>query len=1217
MWGLRSKAAATFAGVLIVSSGVLVADELVGQVASVEAASLAWQDINPDTDNGGRNAASGGRVNGLAGASGNNNVYFAASEFGGLYRSTNGGANWAHVAGHLPMVMWDVAVDPANNNNVYATSFYDGRVNSVSGIQRSSDGGTTWTHPVSATPPASGGAPFSSCATARRTEPAAFGVGIHPTNNDVFIGTNCGVARSFDSGATWSFSDPTTATAASDVWDVAVSDDGTANGIVNVCGDDGVFRSADGGANWTNITGTLPGPFGRCSITVSPDENYVLVVNFGRRIWQTNDTGANWNEFTPNATNGGRIPFVETNQRATGFDLWVGQGVSLARAACTTPNPAAPGGADRCPAPGAWTNEQAGAHDDTGDVVFDAAVATDACPRVYSSDGGVFTNTIGGAACHDPTWADANVGLHGLWLYSMGHANQAGDNNEDLYMGLQDNGAAGSTNAGANVVTWNYPNCCDVFNIAADPTRVVWDLWSGYSQQWGTPGMATTNAVATFLPGSATQGVDLFTFPDNIDTFGANQYVAVSGSGAFTTNDITANPVVWTPLGSGTPGGGFCGVQAAVSSGTPTFYAQTGCLGVFESGANRGPFQLWRLVGTGGTWDRVDDNFSATSGIEIFAVDPSNPNRLYASHLSGAEGARMIFSTDGGTTWNVDDDLTALMDGFDAFKMQPTRGATSFTGVGGYVQPSLVAFDPEDPNVIVAGGRDSGIFYSNDAGQNWTTITDPLTSNTSGTPHIPRPFFAAFDHEPAGTVTVFVGTQGRGVWRVRLRTPIADAGGPYTTPEGTDVTLTAAGSSDPDGQPLTYAWDLDNDGAFDDASGLTANFDTVGQDDTFTVKVKVTANGVSDVDDATVTVTNVAPAVTGLASNSPRDENTVVTVTGLVSDPGWLDPLTATIDWGDGAGPQPIAGTLENIRPDATINFSVDHTYGDDGIFAISVCGSDDDTTACASAFNVVVNNVNPTAMIDEGQTTLVNGIPTILAHAGETITFSGRSTDPGSDDLTLSWDFDDGTPAPDTSTPYLVNPPGTDPDPSPTVQPRDVTDMIDHAFADACIYQVGFTAADDDAGTAADSVAVLVTGNQDNGRPSGYWSHQYRRQGATDFDDATLTCYLEIVDFVSDVFHEARNVSTFPLARSLLFTQGASVTKRDQLDRDLLTVWLNLANGAVEWDELVDTNRDGAADTVFHVAVETAETVRLNPASTNAQFDIQRSILQSITDTI
>ena len=92
------------------------------------------------------------------------------------------------------------------------------------------------------------------------------------------------------------------------------------------------------------------------------------------------------------------------------------------------------------------------------------------------------------------------------------------------------------------------------------------------------------------------------------------------------------------------------------------------------------------------------------------------------------------------------------------------------------------------------------------------------------------------------------------------QSPAADAGGPYSVNEGGAVMVTASGS-DPEGRPLTYAWDLDNDGTFE-TPGQSATFSAASLDglSSHTIAVQITDDGgLTATDQATVNVINVAP----------------------------------------------------------------------------------------------------------------------------------------------------------------------------------------------------------------------------------------------------------------------------------------------------------------------------------------------------------------------
>lgn len=764
---LLKQSSATLTGSWVVLALVAASFQLA--IGSRVAYSQPFEDINPDfsdTHDNDPDGATGGRVNHVAVEAGNTDVMYAASEWGGLYKSTDAGLTWSRLDGHLPTATWDVEVDPSNVSRIYATSFFDGKTDSTSGINVSTDGGATWTHPATANPPA------SFCANSNdQDQLTAFGIDIDPaSNNNVFVGTSCGLAVSNNSGATWTYRDPTDAPGSADrIWDVLA----LGGGVVHVCGDDGHLRSDDGGMTWVSGSGL---PSGRCSLAVSPDESYVLLAVVGTTIYETDDAAAatpTWTQTRTNPSPQGRIPFVATNQRSDAgaddvFDLWFGD-VSLYRVQCTSST--APGGSPRCgsgntpPWAGGFTRSWGG-HDDMGDILFDAEVAVDACPVLMSSDGGVYRNTDTTADCHNPNWDQPDVTPHGLWPWSMSAADRTGVTDEDLYFGNQDNGLFGTTDGGGPAPTWHNAVCCDGFDTGGDDAGGIYTICcygGGRSTRAfrTVPGFFSPSEInypsSSSLPG--------FKYPESVVNYGDQNYVMINRGGTggvFITANIDANPIAWTELGAATEPNpnSLCGVYVGVSGTTPTFYAHTG-----NCNSRSTTDRLYRFTGTNplSPWTEV---FLPSGGFGVVAVNPANPNRIIASGLVASDGA-MYSSTDGGNSWDAMPELDALMTGNGAFPFRNQRGPSEFTGFSGYWQPSMVAFDPAS-SMIAAGGQDSGVFLSVDDGASWILISDPYTSDTSGTPHIPRPRYGYFDSEAGAATKLVVGSQGRGIWRIGL-----------------------------------------------------------------------------------------------------------------------------------------------------------------------------------------------------------------------------------------------------------------------------------------------------------------------------------------------------------------------------------------------------------------------------------------------------------------
>ena len=209
--------------------------------------------------------------------------------------------------------------------------------------------------------------------------------------------------------------------------------------------------------------------------------------------------------------------------------------------------------------------------------------------------------------------------------------------------------------------------------------------------------------------------------------------------------------------------------------------------------------------------------------------------------------------------------------------------------------------------------------------------------------------------------------------------------------EGTAVAFDGTGSTDADGTVVAWAWDLDGDGQYDDSTSSQPSR-TYDDDAAVAVGLRVTDDdGATAITSASLVIQNAAPVVSAGADVTVGADGHLVR-TGSFADPG-ADTWSATVDWGDGAGPQPLAlsGT----------GFTLDHTYPGAGTRTVTVQVCDDDEGCGTDTVSVVVPdpaNVPPTAAVD-GPSTVVEGA---------TATFdAGGSTDSDGDVVAWEWDLD------------------------------------------------------------------------------------------------------------------------------------------------------------------------------------------------------------------
>lgn len=689
-------------------------------------------------------------------------TFLAGTYFGGVYRTTDRGASWAHVPGALATAsVFAVAFDASTPGVVYAGTYGEG-------VYKSLDGGLTW-------------APRN----VGLTDLTVQAVAVDPFDGSRVIAlTNAGPFLSADGAATWIAS--TTAVSGQ----ALAFDPNTQGQVFLGSQDDGVYRSQDGGATflpfnagmtgmsvltlsfdqqhgavlfagtsdrfaykllpgatvWTDITGSLPQAPVHAMVTLPGNADVVYLAS-GEGTFLSPDQGVNWYRSLARpsrvlatdeygfATLAGTLDdglFATIDMGASWFEtgaglqnVFVGAMTAVASAGQTrlyvaTEHGVSAGSGD----PAGWSQSA-----ESPGLVQDL-VASPADPDVlYASTerDGIWKTTDGGL-----TWMRASNGLVPAKILSLSSSPAAPHR---VFAGTT-SGLFVSTDDGATWRTGTTQAMPWVFSVAVDPIR-------GDVGYFGT------------LDGRVYRTVD-----------GARSFFPAH-SGITTTAPLTTIRI--TPQ--------FVDVIYAISAAGELFVTQDGGGGWFRGATSIAepilsvdmdavaPWIVYLGTAGGGVYKSVSGgvDWASTSPpwyVFSLVVDPADGARVYAGTSAGVRR-----STDGGVTWSdagtglPDGAVTAVhrshADGHTLFASVESHGLFKSVDAGGSwtavtsLPPTVVmpVIETSGASAVLLAGTDlEGIFASADHGATWTPRSVGLSVFTRGLaidPQAPETLYAS------------------------------------------------------------------------------------------------------------------------------------------------------------------------------------------------------------------------------------------------------------------------------------------------------------------------------------------------------------------------------------------------------------------------------------------------------------------------------------------